>query len=80
MKKETFAEFLRTQKIITKYKKNCKGDQKNGLPETITDDILNIFANEQGRDSISFAFLWDGTPEGYEFWSAISVKWRHYKP
>ena len=83
MEKETFADFLRGQRVITKFKKNCKTYnpyEDNNLPKTITDDALNIFANEHGRNCVSTAFLWVGTPEGYKFWENIFLKWRNYKP
>ena len=45
-------DFLRKEKVLTKFKKNVKGNSTKRLP----------------IDLISAGFLWDDSPEGLQFW------------
>jgi hypothetical protein len=38
----------------------------------------NYGSKEDFRSLISLAFLWDNTPEGFNYWSKLSCKWRLY--
>jgi len=50
--------FLRKEKVMTKFKKNI-----------VKQRGTNYFASH-----ISRAFIWDESPEGLKFWSALSDK------
>jgi len=62
--------------------KDIKGDIK-GFPLEIITLVLNIAKKERGDDynindlcysGVNYAFGWDNTKEGYEFWKSISNK------
>ena len=67
-----FSKFLKERKVFKKFTKNaCWTNSK---------EELSFFQGyfHEAEYWIDKAFNWEGTPEGYVFWSDISNKWRIY--
>ena len=65
--KEKFIQFLRDNKVLTKYRKNLKDCGK---------DFNEYFNRYPPWFYLSRAFLWDESPEGEVFWIDLNVKWK----
>lgn len=63
-------KFLRENKCKRKYYRNCKNDPYQ--------DDLAVMELNFTSSFITGAFIWDVTPEGYEYWLDICEKWETY--
>lgn len=54
-------KFLRNNKVLTKFKLNCK-------------NIENGMSLGEGVSCIGSAFVWSKSPEGREFWSNLEYR------
>lgn len=69
--KMKFYKFLNDNDALNEYLDNIK--RVNGIPislEYIVKESVN------GSDLISSAFTWSNSPEGYEYWRELDIKWR----
>jgi hypothetical protein len=63
---------------------NCKNSnwKKKYWGDKVDDEYtLNGFLNHNSffqKHFIGYIFIWDETPEGYEFWRDINDKWEQY--
>ena len=64
--------FLIKHKIKTKFINNCKKYPKSCR------QLYILKERESSRWSIVFSFKWEKTPEKYEFWYNIHIKYRRY--
>jgi len=68
--KEEFDKFLKKHRIYRKYYRNSDF--------TVSWIVNNVIKwNEEDR-LISSTFVWESSPEGYDFWSHISDLWKKY--
>lgn len=58
-------KFLRDRKLLTRFKLN-------------TQTIRTPFSFGVNYSSIGSAFVWKGTPEGYDFWSDLDYKFEEH--
>ena len=63
--KKQFIDFLKREGVIERYKRNW----------LFCDSYNHAKPIKNKNHYISFAFLWQESPEGREFWSEISKKW-----
>jgi hypothetical protein len=68
-----FIVFLHEEGVYKEYRENlyvnCLQKKKDSI-------YLRIERMKQHGSYISSAFVWDETPQGHWFWSAINNKWR----
>lgn len=63
--KPEFKERLVKAKVLTKW-------ENNRLSESIVSPIKSLNEEENFSDFIGGSFIWDNTPDRYDFWSKIS--------
>jgi len=69
--KMTFYKFLSDNDALNEYLKNVKrGNSTDITPEYLVKKSVN------DTDLISSAFIWGSSPEGYEYWRDLDMKWR----
>ena len=59
---------------------NCREQYYSNFSENNHQSFIDFLSNEWllEVEYIGSAFLWDQTPEGDDFWSDISMKWKEY--
>jgi len=69
--KMTFYKFLSDNDALNEYLDNIK--KVNDTPISL--EYL-VKKSVNGTDLISSAFIWGSSPEGYEYWRDLDMKWR----
>jgi len=67
--KPEFDEKLKKLRVKTRFLNNLK--KKRANPKMI---LQRLNAYETFNEFISWAFYWEDTPEGYDYWDEISLK------
>ena len=66
--------FLRKERVLNKFIKNLKSEKANGLLTDKRRTLNGVFNNIS--ESVMSAFIWKDTPEGFDFWDKLDVKFR----
>ena len=88
--KKVFLRFLKNNNCYSQFIKrfNCKkgvsdrtfwanGSHKMAFMGTINNGFQSYLNNiKSNADLLQYAFLWEKTDEGHEFWQAIGNEWR----
>ena len=88
--KRKFFRFLKNRNCFAQFIKHFNSEEgisermfwanrshKAAFKEEISSGFVSYFDNlRKPSDLLQYAFLWDKTEEGYEFWMAIGDEWR----
>ena len=77
-----FVEWLRRRGVYSAFKSNYDftKDADLSFRDALRRHILNVSLTSQlcMSDLVSSGFVFDGTPEGRNFWSGVSADWRRF--
>lgn len=73
--KKCFIEFLKENKVLSKFIKNFKKQKNWRIIEDRPISSVDYFKTMYEDNFIIHAFLWRNTMEGHSFWSDLSEAW-----
>ena len=78
----TFTEWLRRRGILAAFKSNYSSTKQVDMSfrDALRSHIRYVFSSSYLRmgDLVSSSFIFCRTPEGCDFWRAVSSDWRHF--
>jgi hypothetical protein len=88
--KKKFFRFLKNRNCFAQFIKRFNSEEgiserlfwanrshKAAFKEEISSGFVSYFGNlRKPSDLLQYAFLWEKTEEGHEFWKAIGEEWR----
>lgn len=78
----TFTEWLRRRGVFSAFKLNYSSTKKVGMSfrDALRGHISYVFSSSHFRigDLVSSSFIFCRTPEGCDFWRAVSSDWRRF--
>jgi len=60
-----------SKKERRQFRLNCNNDPRDTFKDIMQYDFLNV------EQFIGGAFLWDQTPQGYDYWALVQIKCKY---